>query len=142
MRGFLLGPPSSVIRLRFLPGAHLVLVGQDAAYVQCTISPVLNRTAAVFPKSTQQQKRAVPALSLICQLYEFQVIPVPELYEFQVIPVGLPVTCAHNSKAAPSADLSEESSAVVAAPSPLGALIAGEGVGVGLRDRLGALPGG
>ena len=40
--------------------------GQDSVYVQCTIFPVLNRTIAVFPKSTLQQKRAVPALSLIC----------------------------------------------------------------------------
>ena len=43
-----------------------MLSGQDSVYVQCTIFPVLNRTIAVFPKSTLQQKRAVPALSLIC----------------------------------------------------------------------------
>jgi hypothetical protein len=57
-------PPASII----LSGARSVSVatGQDSVYVQCTIFPVLNLAIAVFPKSTLQQKRAVPVLSLIC----------------------------------------------------------------------------
>jgi hypothetical protein len=65
-----LAPPSLLHpspQAPILPGARSVLVhsGQDSVYVKCTIFPVLNRIIAVFPKSTLQQKRAVPALSLM-----------------------------------------------------------------------------
>ena len=41
-------------------------LGQDSLNVQYTVSPVLKRATAVFPRSALQQKRAVPDLSLIC----------------------------------------------------------------------------
>ena len=41
-------------------------LGQVAAKMHSTRFPVLNRTVTLFPKSSRQQKRAVPVVSLIC----------------------------------------------------------------------------